>query len=389
MPDFPNHRRLLVEGWRFIAHSFAQVNQFQLLELMQRGLDAMAHRDVPYLSSKWKPVPGLLPAQMGEKLRGIRSPLPGERFDAVYRIAAPYDFSDSPQADRTFVFCPSEFRIIHQHIVAGNEPFAQAVAKSSCTIVTPSKWSAQGLIESGADPKRVVIVPHGVAMELFRPPTESQRDFFRQRLGNPRFVFLNIGTMVGNKGIPMLLKAFAAVLEKHPDVWLLLKGTDALYRSQELLSEKFELLTTAETQRVVPRIKYIGASLEALDVAALYQAADAYVAPYFAEAFNLPVLEAIACGIPAICTAGGPTDDFVRDDLALRINSRPIRMDSGLRAGGIALEPNLEHLIELMNRAVEDQDLARHVRSAGPAYVAANFTWRHAVQRLMKVLFPA
>ena len=162
---------------------------------------------------------------------------------------------------------------------------------------------------------------------------------------------------------------------------------DALYRSQDMLNENCKLLTPEETRRIVPRIKYIGHNLTAGNLAGLYQATDAYVTPYFAEGFNLPALEALACGLPLICTAGGPTDDFVNDDLALRISSKPIAVPEGINVGGAALEPNLNHLIELMNRVIEDPGITQRARSRGPEHVAAHFTWRHAVLRLMGVLF--
>jgi glycosyltransferase involved in cell wall biosynthesis len=122
-------------------------------------------------------------------------------------------------------------------------------------------------------------------------------------------------------------------------------------------------------------------------MATLYQLADAYVAPYRAEGFGLPVLEAIACGLPVICTAGGATDDFVRDDFALRISSKLVHLQS-YDEPGIQLEPNLDHLIELMKRVIEQPEIARRARTAGPEFVRANYTWRHAVDKLMPLLFP-
>jgi hypothetical protein len=45
--------RLLVEGWRGINHSFALVNQYQLLELRKyRGIE-LFHRDLPYVDPAW------------------------------------------------------------------------------------------------------------------------------------------------------------------------------------------------------------------------------------------------------------------------------------------------------------------------------------------------
>jgi glycosyltransferase involved in cell wall biosynthesis len=55
-------------------------------------------------------------------------------------------------------------------------------------------------------------------------------------------------------------------------------------------------------------------------MAQFYHAADAYVAPYRAEGFNLPVLEACACGTPSSAPSG-PTDDFMKEDFTLLVHS--------------------------------------------------------------------
>jgi len=118
-------------------------------------------------------------------------------------------------------------------------------------------------------------------------------------------------------------------------------------------------------------------------MAMLYQAADTYVSPYRAEGFNLPVLEAAACGIPIICTRGGSTDDFVTDDFARRIESR--KVSSQLNDQEIwRLEPDLEHLIALMVSAIEDAAWRKRAGEAGPLHAAANYTWDCAVDQLIR-----
>src|SRR5205807_2926158 len=102
---------------------------------------------------------------------------------------------------------------------------------------------------------------------------------------------------------------------------LVLKGMDQLYDSKGFLLRNLQTLSTGDQQVVLERMKYIGDSLSHQAMAMLYQVADVYVSPYRAEGFNLPVLEAAACGIPIICTHGGPTDDFVTDEFARRIES--------------------------------------------------------------------
>ena len=109
------------------------------------------------------------------------------------------------------------------------------------------------------------------------------------------------------------------------------------------------------------------------------------MSPYRAEGFNLPVLEAAACGIPIICTQGGPTDDFVTDAFARRIESRTsvIAID-GQHAS--RLDPSLEHLIVLMTSAVEDRLWRKHAAEAGPCHVGASYTWDCAVDALIRKL---
>jgi glycosyltransferase involved in cell wall biosynthesis len=55
----------------------------------------------------------------------------------------------------------------------------------------------------------------------------------------------------------------------------------------------------------------------------LYAAADLYASPYRAEGFNLPVIEAVACGCPVLVTRGGATDDFFEPFMGLQIRSEP------------------------------------------------------------------
>ena len=70
------------------------------------------------------------------------------------------------------------------------------------------------------------------------------------------------------------------------------------------------------------RLIYFGRPMPFNRMVSLYHASDCYLSPYLAEGFNMPALEAAACGLPLICTAGGPTDDFVTDAFAHRIRSQ-------------------------------------------------------------------
>ena len=121
----------------------------------------------------------------------------------------------------------------------------------------------------------------------------------------------------------------------------------------------------------------------------LYQAADAYVSPYLAEGFNMPVLESISCGLPVICTKGGPTDDFTTPMSALYIDSTLHETQLNQVCTGFLLVPNLDHLIELMKQVIEDQSFVTQARKTGHEFVETHFTWRSVVDQLLDVLIQA
>ncbi len=160
-------------------------------------------------------------------------------------------------------------------------------------------------------------------------------------------------------------------------------------RSRDFLRLQTQSLTPAEIGLIGPRMTYLDQTLSFADIARLYQTSDAYIAPYSAEGFNLPVLEAIASGLPVICTRGGPTDDFTTDDFALRVDSVCVPKPKTTDASGFMLRVDFDHLVHQMMVAVESAELAAMARVAGPAFVAAGFTWKHVAQRLLKILFDA
>ena len=83
-------RTLLIEGWRFIPHSYAVLNQFQCLELLKIPGLTIFHRDVPYFRSRWQPVTGMFSPAEETAIRAIPAIAMTTEADAVLRIAFPY-----------------------------------------------------------------------------------------------------------------------------------------------------------------------------------------------------------------------------------------------------------------------------------------------------------
>ena len=390
--------QIIVEGWRFIYHSYCVANQFQLLEMLvgvsrgvshrPRGQIELFHRDMPYVDPAWETKVSLFDRPNDRLLRSIPSPAVNQPADVTLRMHCPWDFAASSSAE-TWVFAATEWGIITSTVLQaiGVRSIAQTAVNSETKIITPSAWSKAGLIRSGVEGDRIAVVPLGVDPQIYYPVSGDRRQLLRESFGWLNyFIFLNIGGQTDRKGIRPLLKAFAAVVDKYPDARLVLKGSELLYPSRDEIAEACRVvLDDAERARVLPRLIYTGSQLSFAQIAELYQAADVYVSAYLAEGFNLPVLEAAACGLPVICTAGGPTDDFTRSDFALRIESK---FTAVVIEGEtlFMLAPEWEHLTDLMQRAIEQPEIAARARVAGPGFVADNFTWRRSVDRLLEVM---
>ena len=104
-------KSLCVEGWRFLHHSYAVVNQWQLLALSKRNDIALGIRDAPYYANQWKPKRGLFAPPEEASLAALPVLDPAEPSDATLRISAPYDFSMRPRG-RTALFATAE----HQRV---------------------------------------------------------------------------------------------------------------------------------------------------------------------------------------------------------------------------------------------------------------------------------
>ena len=372
-----------VEGWRFVPHSYAILCQWQCLELMRRDTVELFFRDVPLVRARWRQTRGLMPEKWEDALARLADSAPGRRVDCAVRIFVPSSFKRSG-ARRVLVVCTADFGWLPTAMIEDGRPLANAHRASDTIILSPSAWSTWGLLRAGADPDRVKLVPLGVDVRVFHPASPEQRADERRIAGHDnRFVFLNVSAHTLSKGTDLILKAFARVAAIRDDVFLLLKGVDAVYESKGYLQQWMaERLTSDERAAIAGRTRYFGDSVSVDALAAIYRSANVYVTPYRSESFNMPALEAAACGLPIICTAGGPTDEFTTPAFARRIGAELV---PGNRPDELIREPDLDELTQAMLDLRDDATFGATAKVAGPAYAGAHFTWRHSVDRLLTV----
>jgi glycosyltransferase involved in cell wall biosynthesis len=378
-------RRLLVEGWRFIPHSYALVAQSHCLCLLQWPDVELRFVDLPYYFDRWRRTRGVFTAEQEASLAGLRAPEPDFLPQATLTMRPERPDFSAPRSGKRFAFGTAEYRVLAEERRSGLRSAAEV--PDTVSMVTPSRWSALAYERFGLPRERIHVVPHGIDPAVVRPDAAA-RNAAREALGlRDAFVYLSVGAMTWNKGLDVLLAAFARIAEDEPEARLFLKGADALYPSREMVRSVLDNLSARARETVAARLIYNGDTYSARMMADLLRAADSYVSPYRAEGFNLPVLEAVACGVPVICTGGGPTDEFTQESFARRIRSRPARMPPEASEVGDYLEPDLDHLVELMRQALRERDGATRMGAAGAAYVAQNLTWGRVTDRLVEALF--
>ena len=379
----PLHTRqpsLCIEGWRRINHSYCLVNQWQILSLLTHPIK-LRHRDTRYYRPEWESdqdQSGFKP----EKSNQIMSiPHPDERdvFDITYRIGFPYDLSTS-KSKKLFVFGTSEagsvdglFTDAHPEIDKLNE---------NTIIITPSQWSRQGFIRSGFRDESVKVISHGIDPFTFFPVDTELRTLYRELFGikPDDFVLLSVSALTGNKGIDALLRAFLTLKQSKPELKLIIKRPGNLYGISvqaclNQLTEQPEL--RCFTEKYLSDIVEISDNFDFDGMRALYNACDAYVSPYKAEGFNLPPLEASACGVPILVTQGGATDDYFDSRMGLQINAKLVNARDEM-----FLEPDLDSLIEGIERLSESR--SGWGGAVASEHVHKKFNWSKITDSLLK-----
>lgn len=222
-------------------------------------------------------------------------------------------------------------------------------------ILADSEATRTDLIELlGTPPEKVEVLYSGVDARFGLQPEEGERERLRARYGLDRPYVLAVGTLQPRKNYVRLIRAFVR-LPIDQTVLVIAGGRGWLY--EEVLQE---------AARFPDRVRVLG-FVEDADLPALYRGASLFVMPSFYEGFGLPVLEAMACGVPVVCSRASSLPE-VAGDAALLIDPH-----------------DEEGLAEAIQRALGDEGLRAQMRERGLARSAV-FTWDRATRQFLRVM---
>ena len=223
-------------------------------------------------------------------------------------------------------------------------------------ILADSESTKRDIVELlGTPPSKVRVVYAGVGPE-FKPVTQVDvLAGVRARYSLAWPFVLNVGTLEPRKNHLRLIRSFAQLLPHHPDLRLVLVGGKGwLYEDVQAEVARLNL---------EDRVVFPGFVADA-DLPALYSLASVFAYPSLYEGFGLPVLEAMACGTPVVCSNASSLPE-VAGDAALLVD--PTDVDALARA---------------LDQALNDQPLRQAMRIRGQSQ-AARFTWSAAARTLL------
>jgi glycosyltransferase involved in cell wall biosynthesis len=212
-------------------------------------------------------------------------------------------------------------------------------------IIAVSGSTRDDLVELWDVPaEKVTVIPLGVDPS-FKPLPMDEGS--RKPLGGRPYI-LHVGTLEPRKNIEVLVRAFASLRERIPIPHALALVGARGWAYQPI----FDLVTALGLHEHVQFVDYVGPEHLPL----WYTRADLFAFPSVYEGFGLPVLEAMACGLPVVTTDSSSLRELAAD-------------------AALLVEPgSSEALEDAMGRILEDRGLRDRLRAKGLER-AARYSW--------------
>ena len=194
------------------------------------------------------------------------------------------------------------------------------------------------------------LVYNGIDTERFQKYSDIN---FREK---NKYIIGYAGRIAWDKGIDLLVEAFAGVAAKYTQAYLYIAGADEKGYAQHIKN----LVNQLHLQN---RVKFLG---QVNDMEKFYKSIDLFVLPSKArESFGLVLCEAVYCGVPVITTDSGAQKEIIKSD----------------KYGWIIHSGSKEQLYDAMGKAV----LVKESTLDNRQYIEHTFSIHSCVEHLIKI----
>lgn len=243
---------------------------------------------------------------------------------------------------------------------------------------TPSRANRDVMVRCGVR-KPVLTMPLGVDTERFHPQARGLRN------SNGDFVFLASFEWGERKAPELLLRTFSETFRRSEPVVLLCKvmNRDPGVNVKRAI-ERLQLRASGG------RIVFVhNRDFPHHELPLLYRSVDCFVSAGHGEGWDMPLMEAMACGLPTIATDWGAHQDFVHEGVSF-----PLETLGTIRAeakcpyyeGFSWALPNPDHLAVLMRQVFESREEAALRGQRAAAEVAERWSSRSTAERIAQRL---
>jgi GT2 family glycosyltransferase len=236
----------------------------------------------------------------------------------------------------------------------------------------PASFNLETFRRSGVQvPLR--LMPLGVDADYFHPGIAGFRP-------TSRFTFLSVFEWGERKGAELLLRAFSEEFDESDDVALIV----SVYNRDPGV-HVYDEVAKLDLHPRAPLVVLLNAEFAPYQMGSLYRSADCFVLPTRGEGWGMPVLEAMACGLPAIATAWSGPADFLTDDVGYPLQVKRLikaRAKCPYYTGFDWADPDFDHLRFLMRHVYEHPDEARAKAATAAELVRNGYTIEHAAERV-------
>jgi glycosyltransferase involved in cell wall biosynthesis len=250
-------------------------------------------------------------------------------------------------------------------------PESWVAAINACAAcLVPSAWCREVFLENG------VSVPITVAPWGVDPDAYWFIDRASVSLANAEarpYTFLWSGTPDLRKGWDVAYRAFRFAFGDRADVQLLMHFREALPGNPRFTD---------------PNVRALVTKLDLYQWRSLLTHADCFVFPSRGEGWGLPPREAAATGLPTIVTDYGGLQEGIDDwAMPLAVKGRSVAAYGWWDAGTIGewAEPDVDCLVELMRRCVDQPEAAREFGWQASVWLLEHQTWINAAQAILRV----
>ena len=240
----------------------------------------------------------------------------------------------------------------------------------------PSEFNKRTFKDSGVNVP-IHVVPLGIDPAYFSPKIKAKKL-------KDIYTFLSIFEWGERKCPELLLKAFSDEFSASENVVLVCKvnNNDPSINVEREIS----LLNLRKNGgQIVVAQNHI---MKRYEMGALYTSADCFVLPTRGEGWGMPILEAMACGLPVIATNWSAQTDFMNNENSLLLNVDkliPAIAKCPYYSGFNWAEPSYEHLRYLMRWVYENQADASTIGNRA-AEDALKWTWDNSCSIIEKRL---